>query len=324
MLRLHFTSEDLLNVRFAPDPAPLLELGLAMAQLQQTGATPMVTRWQHTARAALAPSALPLLELVPPNGTGPLFLDPISNGFDDGLDLVRSAPRAFVSAELQRLCATERRITPWITGLAEQDADAWHTLTSALRAANDTLLAPAWDRICQSVSNDVSWRSRVLAERGLQETLVGIFPGSHWQATVWCIPHRHTADLHLAGTGLTLLPCAFGLNHPLCCRHPDGSVLVLYPALTPLPMIGDAADPDPLSALLGPTRAHVLHLLAKPCTTTGIARELRISMPSASEHARTLRAAGLITTQRDGKSVRHVCTALGNRLLMGTTGTTTA
>jgi DNA-binding transcriptional ArsR family regulator len=258
---------------------------------------------------------------VPPDGTGPLFLDPISEGLEDGIDLIRSAPRAFVSSELRRLRATHGRVTPWITDLADQDGEAWRTLTTAVRAAHDTLLKPDWARVRQAVSSDVAWRSRLLAERGLQETLAGLFPGSHWEATVWCVPHRHTRDLHLAGTGLTLMPCAFGMSHPLCCRHPDGSVLILYPALTPLPMVGGTPDPDALSALLGPTRAHVLHLLTTPCTTTGIARELRISLPSVSEHAGTLRAAGLITTRREGKSVRHVCTALGSRLLQAGTAT---
>jgi DNA-binding transcriptional ArsR family regulator len=48
---------------------------------------------------------------------------------------------------------------------------------------------------------------------------------------------------------------------------------------------------------------------------TAVARDLGISAASASVHARTLRAAGLITTRRDGKQVRHLCTPMGARLL---------
>ncbi len=42
---------------------------------------------------------------------------------------------------------------------------------------------------------------------------------------------------------------------------------------------------------------------------------LGISPASASEHTRTLRETGLVTTQRVGKESWHCCTALGARLL---------
>ncbi|MYW99404.1 helix-turn-helix domain-containing protein [Streptomyces sp. SID8378] len=50
-------------------------------------------------------------------------------------------------------------------------------------------------------------------------------------------------------------------------------------------------------------------------TTTEIARLLRISPASASEHATVLREAGLIQTARHGNRVLHTSTELGRNLL---------
>jgi DNA-binding transcriptional ArsR family regulator len=97
-------------------------------------------------------------------------------------------------------------------------------------------------------------------------------------------------------------------------KHADRSVVVVYPALTPLPLI-DAATGDPLAELLGHTRAAVLKLAFTEHTTTELARELQVSAATVSGHTKALRAAGLIVTARAGKTVLHSLTPLGGRLL---------
>jgi DNA-binding transcriptional ArsR family regulator len=56
-------------------------------------------------------------------------------------------------------------------------------------------------------------------------------------------------------------------------------------------------------------------MLVEHRTTSELALTLGISVASASTHAKTLRAAGLVATRRAGKAVRHVATPLGLRLL---------
>jgi DNA-binding MarR family transcriptional regulator len=75
--------------------------------------------------------------------------------------------------------------------------------------------------------------------------------------------------------------------------------------------------PSALASLIGRTRARVLAEIgaAGGHTTTEIARRLRISAASASEHAYALRAAGLIHTERAGACVEHRITRLGRALL---------
>jgi DNA-binding transcriptional ArsR family regulator len=120
---------------------------------------------------------------------------------------------------------------------------------------------------------------------------------------------------------MTLLPSLLWTGRPMVGKHNDGSVLIVYPALTPLPLIDEVAeDPlaDPLADLLGHTRAAVLERARSERTTTELARELRISAASVSAHTKTLRSAGLIVTTRAGKSVLHAVTPLGDRLLQDT------
>jgi DNA-binding transcriptional ArsR family regulator len=154
-----------------------------------------------------------------------------------------------------------------------------------------------------------------MAEQGLQQALAGLFPRSRWRGTTLEMDVAVNREFHAAGRGVTLMPSMMGMTRPLIGNHPDGSVLVVYPGMTPLPLIGDPGDGDPLAALLGTTRAAALRALMQPRSTTGLASQLGVSAASASEHARTLRAAGLIATRRTGKAVWHSCTPLGVRLV---------
>jgi DNA-binding transcriptional ArsR family regulator len=52
-------------------------------------------------------------------------------------------------------------------------------------------------------------------------------------------------------------------------------------------------------------------------TTTQLAAAVGISLATASEHAKTLRRKGLITTRRAGRAVLHSCTPLGLRMQTG-------
>ena len=69
MLRVHLTAEDLLRTRFASQPAPLIEVALALATLQRPD--PVFGHWRRRAAAQLPARARPLLDLIPASGTGP-------------------------------------------------------------------------------------------------------------------------------------------------------------------------------------------------------------------------------------------------------------
>jgi DNA-binding transcriptional ArsR family regulator len=303
---MRFTAEDLLQVRFADRPAPLLELAMAIATYQRDDA--VFASW--TRRTRLPREAHALLELVPPTAAGPLFLDPFSEGLEDGLDTVLSTPPGYARAELARTS----RPTPLTKGLAGRDRDAWRTLEDALRGAHDAVIARDRHRIRASFDADLAWRRMHLAERGVGAALAGVYPGSRWTGTTLEVDVPEDSEHSPAGRGLTLLPSAFWTGRPMIGSHSDGSMLLLYPALTPLPLV-DPSPGDALAALLGRTRAAILELLVEHRTTSELALRLGISAPSASAHTKTLRGAGLVVTRRTGKAVRHVVTPLGMRLL---------
>ncbi|WP_329467297.1 ArsR/SmtB family transcription factor [Streptomyces sp. NBC_01431] len=314
MLRLHFTTDDLLRTRFVTAPVPLMEVGLGLAMLQRND--PRMQRWRASAARRLPAGTRQLLELIPASGAGPLFLDPITTTLDEGLELVATTPGSFVQEELGRVTHTSKRFTTGMRHLLEHDRDTWRDLTRNLRQTHAALASEeCGPRIANCHAADVAWRTHTMATAGLREMLAGLYPGSRWAGAVLEIDVPATTDLLLGGRGLTLLPSPIWAGRPLVGDHPDGSTLLVYPVPTPWPLLTEDNDGSPVAALLGRTRAATLTLLTRPRTTRELARDLGMSEASASEHATTMRAAGLITSRRDGKAVLHHCSPLGLQLL---------
>jgi DNA-binding transcriptional ArsR family regulator len=311
VLRVHLTAGDLLRTRFASRPAPLIEVGHALAALKRRD--PAFGRWRRSVAAQFPPAVRPLLGLIPASATGPLFLDPISIGLAEGLELVQQAPPCFASAELQRVFSGGPP-PPWARPLASRDRQTWRELDHALRLAHEHLVQDAWPRVCSGFRSELAWRSRLIAELGVQAALSTLHPSVSWDGTIMQIDAATEWDVHPGGAGLTLLPSVFWTGRPMIGDHPDGSTAIVYPAMTPLPLIDDVTA-DPLAALLGRTRANVLRLASRECSTTELARELGASPATVSGHTKTLRGAGLIVTARAGKTVLHSVTPLGGRLL---------
>ncbi|MEU1665268.1 ArsR family transcriptional regulator [Streptomyces sparsogenes] len=318
MLRVCFTAEDLLRVTFADEPAPMVELTLAIAALQRSD--PIFTLWRRRMSQTLRRSAGPLLELVPATAKGPLFLDPPSQGFADGVEQVLSATTTFVRTELRRVHIPGYSPALWIRLLGDRDREAWRILEQAVRAGHEDVLVGSWDRIRAGFDAERAWRMQLLASQGIRATLAGLFPGGRWRGTTLEFDSPDDVEITLDGQGVTLLPSVFWTGRPLVGRYAQGTFLV-YPAVTPLPLLeDDPATTNALAALLGRTRAALLEQLTRPRTTTDLARDLGVAKSSVSEHTKTLRDAHLITAQRDGKTVWHSCTPLGLSLVTGHSG----
>jgi biotin operon repressor len=299
--RIRFTAEDLLQTRFVTRPAPLLELSLTIASVRRRD--PLFARMSY---------AGPMTEFVRPNGTAPLFLDPMTVGLADGLDRVLSTPRDYVRSELRLFPATA-----WARRLYDFDQDAWRMLSQALTTAHAALVQPNWERRCLGLRGDVAWRGQIITEEGIKAALCTLVPGTQWRSGTLHVPAARDSDVELGGRGLVLYPCVGWTGHVLFGDSPDGARCMFYPAITPLPLVDANGGGDPIAELLGRTRAAVLQAATEPHTTAALARELGISAASASAHAKTLRAAGLLTSERAGKAVFHSASPLGHRLLAG-------
>jgi DNA-binding transcriptional ArsR family regulator len=313
LLRIHLTAEDLLRIKFASEPAPLIDVGHALAALQRQD--PVFGRWRRGAAPRIPVAVRPLLGLVPPTATAPLFLDPISASLAEGLEQVQRTPRGLVASELSRVFPAGPPRT-WVRLLAEHDRQTWRDLDRALSLAYRHLLADSWSRLRQAHRAELAWRSRLIAESGVQATLSALHPAVGWDGPVLLIKTPREWDFRPGGAGLTLLPSALWTGRPMATWHPDGSVAIIYAGLTPLPLTSEAPA-DPLAGLLGHTRAALLRLSLAERTTTELARGLEISLATVSSHTKALRQANLIVSIRSGKAVLHSATPLGARLVEG-------
>ncbi|MFF8376910.1 ArsR/SmtB family transcription factor [Streptomyces sp. NPDC015661] len=311
MLRIHFTTEDFTRVRFSPRPSPVPELHAALMMLGAPHEELLFGRWRGRLLRALPGAAEPLADLVP-GGAAPYFLDVLGETREEGLELIRSARPEFVRSELERVYAGQGAVPPWIRGLHGGNPEAWRVLERAQRAAYETVLAPVWPLVQDLHRAEFTRHALVVAERGLGAALRVLSPGLREDTWEWPGPPR---DVHLAGRGLILLPTFHWRGGPLVQDVPDEPVVLTYPAgggLPPAPpgMSGE----DTLAGVLGRTRAELLRSLTEPRTTTELARCLGVSNATASAHAQALRAAGLLTTTRTGRSVHHAPTPLGTLL----------
>ena len=314
MLRVHCVAEDFLRVTVADRPMPLLELGLALGMMQRRDPHAAFAPWRRRAGRDLPRPAYPMLNLVSPQGAGPLFLDPPCLDLDEGLDQILSTSRARAETELRAMCSFDRPFTPWVRQLAEQDRAAWRVLEESVRCAYDSVITATWPRLQSGFDAETAWRARILAQQGLHATLMGLSPSARWRGLTLESDLSRDLDIYSQGRGIILQPSLYWDNL-LATYHPDGRLILIYPAVTPLPMRESPSSSSPLTDLLGATRAQALSILVKQHTTTALARELAVTLAAASMQAKTLREAGLIVSQREGKSIWHWCTPLGLDLL---------
>lgn len=325
MLRIHFTSQDLQNVRVARQPDPLWELVCSVCRLE-TGQGPLdFGHWRRAARDRLATDALagralrPLRTLIPAAGYIPDFLTPpvTGGGLPAGLDALRGTPRHRLTRDLTRL-ADSRPLPSWTTTLGRPGGDTLTSLTAALSAYFRTLVEPYWPHIRTAVGNDVDLRSRSVLDGGTQALLEGLRPMARWRAPVLEVDYPTERDLYLEGRGLLLVPSFFCWRRPTALADPGLDPVLVYPVeKVPLTVARNAEGG--VERLLGRTRTAVLSEVAfgGSRTTSDVAQAVGIAMPSVSYQIGVLRDGGLVASHRDGKYVLHAATPLGLRLLSG-------
>lgn len=322
MIRIHFTAADFAQVRFAPRPAPLLELNVALMKMALPDDEVLFGRWRRRLLRSLPLAVLPLKDVVP--GTvPPLFLDIFNGTMTEGWETMRATPPDVVRAELRRAYAGQPSPAPsWIRALYRGEAGAWEPLRRAQRAAFETALRPVWPLVQDLHRTEFTRHALAVAEHGLGAALTDLVPGTRLHGDVWELAAPVERDIKLDGRGVLLMPTFHWTGQPLLSDLPDRPVTVTYSAGPGMPLPPDGAEDadQALAAVLGRTRVEMLLLLAEEHTTSGVARRLAVSNATASAHATALRGAGLITTVRAGRSVLHRRTALGSLLVQRHSG----
>ncbi|WBO65420.1 winged helix-turn-helix domain-containing protein [Streptomyces camelliae] len=319
MLRIELSGQDLALIRFAPQPAPLVELKLSLMMLRRQDSEQTFGRWRRELRQRLPVTTRPLWDLLTPY-RGPAFLDPVSPDLPSGLDAVRTMPTSQVRACLEEMWAQREGQEPvprWLRDLAQGDPATREQLCQSLQDAYQAVLGASWPRVTALHSAEYARYALNTAEHGVVGALTRLCAGSRLVDGVWEIDAPYRRQVASAGRGLLLLPTFHWTCAPLVADKAQDPLLMVYPAGPGMPLMPAAAGEDVLAPVLGNTRAHTLRLLGYPLSTSELAGHLGISLGAASTHAATLRAAGLIDTVRAGRAVRHERTALGTLLTGG-------
>ena len=124
-----------------------------------------------------------------------------------------------------------------------------------------------------------------------------------------------------AGQGLTMMPSVFARRTAVPVNR-SAPPLLIYAArgLGTVWETGRASGPAALAAVLGQVRADLLTGLTQPRSSTDVARCTGVTTSAANQHLRALRDAGLLASQRHGRSVLYARTELGDALVSHSAG----
>jgi DNA-binding transcriptional ArsR family regulator len=189
-------------------------------------------------------------------------------------------------------------------------------------ALHRACLVPDWPDIALTLHADIAHRARTSTMRGPAAMLTTLHPRLSWHEP-GVLRYQDPAGFRLpayrsvlTGHGLDIRPNLFLDDGVAFLRQPGRRSGLFYPVTPVIAASGAPLRTDGLADVLSPARARTLRVIARgPCSTTELAASLAITPPSASAHTNTLRAAGLITTTREGTRVRHALTRLGHDLL---------
>ncbi|WP_460525277.1 ArsR/SmtB family transcription factor [Flindersiella endophytica] len=217
-----------------------------------------------------------------------------------------------------RLGASWRRLGPELAAAAAAGG-AGHAGRRLARRYFDQLLAPHWPRIRRLAGTETRRLGDSMAHGGAARMLSEVSPLLRWDTPVLRIADKpDERDIFLRGKGIVLQPSFFAYDDCGLHEPPGGTPVLVYP----LQLEAGWFDAEPvcgrqaLRTLLGTTRAQVLERLAEDHRTTSeLAAVLELSVASASQHAKVLREAGLVSSNQCGKTVVHKASSLGEQLL---------
>jgi DNA-binding transcriptional ArsR family regulator len=191
--------------------------------------------------------------------------------------------------------------------------DVVDRLADGFAAVWEHLLAPDWPRRRAILERDVVQRAGRLATFGWAGALRDIRRGVEWRADGYIkVNEWDSPPFEVAGARLVFVPNGFGRSW-LGLDPPD-AYAVIYPARGVGAPAPEPPEPDGLDQLIGRSRAAILRALDAPASTTHLVATLHLSLGAVGDHLAVLRAAGLVTRVRSGRSVLYRRTELGDAL----------
>jgi DNA-binding transcriptional ArsR family regulator len=189
-------------------------------------------------------------------------------------------------------------------------------LTATLRRYWDLVFADKWPEIERLLEHEIAALGGALVTEGPAALLARLAPTValsdgelHWRSAE---PGR----TNLAGRRLILVPMLAGQDASMSNHLTAADVLIAYPVPGAAVIWGsaDACAGEPLSAVLGESRARVMLSVQTVATTTDLADQLGLSAATISHHLSALREQGLVEAERYGRHVYYRMTMRGRRL----------
>jgi DNA-binding transcriptional ArsR family regulator len=323
MVTFTFTVDDLARTRFAI--SPMWELVSGIGLLRDPSLASIHLPWVEEVRSAAREiDSTTLLTLIAPRGYMPDFLTPPPSSplatFEEELELVRSTPAAQVRREMGFFLGG-RKPPESLLPFLEQPRRALVELAETLAKLWERTLEPHWPRLRALLEADLLHRSRRLTEGGPADLFEDLHPSVRFGEARLEVQAACTADdVPLRGRGLLLVPSAFAWQNPRLIIDPPWQPTLIYPArgVALLWEPGSARTPEALAGVLGQTRATLLQALDAPVSTTDLAHRLELSPGGVSQALTSLRAAGLVSGARRGRSVHYLRTPTGDKLVDAT------
>lgn len=319
MIEWEFGTAGLAGLRFAH--SPMAEVVASAFALRGGSDAWLQASWRSRVAPVLPTWPTFRAVLLGPRGYAPDFLTPAPRtgrpSLADELAEVAATPLDQV-AEQVLAGWTGHDVPPEIERFARDPRAALAVLQTEIQAYFGVAVRPLWPRLRAAAEAEIATRSRAAAEHGARMLVDDLHPKLGWTGSALLLRYPDKQGRwSLDGHDLTLLPTGFaGTEVYAIPDSPTGRALWYAPrgfGNLWTPGRPPAANP-PLSALLGPTRAAVLTLLAAPHSTGDIATRLGLAPGTASHHLTTLRDAGLATAERSGRRLLYQRTRLGDQL----------
>lgn len=239
----------------------------------------------------------------------------------DSVALLRTVPEEDARHDVGETVGTTRRTDPsgpiatWQRHPRRALVDLCDTLDHYWYA----VLMHVYPDIERRLDRAVDLLRDAIAEVGPQAALASLHPKIRFDLTgrsAVSLPGAAGGRAPVAVTELVIKPM-IATRLTLCTDLRPGPGTAAFAVPTPgLTVAATAPTGDPLTLLLGPSRAGLLRRLkSRPATTTGLASASGLGPSTVSHHLGSLRDAGIVAAQRQGQCVLYTLTERGHRLL---------
>ena len=312
------TIEDLQRIRFSP--SPLTEAAESLWILLSGKVHPAHQGWYDQVRGGLGGVDLGLLRMIVPGVGASLarFLLPTgaATTIEQQLETLAELPSEVLATSLHAL---------WPDGIPPAgqsllaDAAGPRRIADALWRYWAVAVQPHWVGIAAVVEEDIAYRAALLTRSGVSAMFDGLHHKVRLLGDELHLDMTRSGERQLTGAGMRLVPSVFAWPYIVFDAGATTPNSLIYPARGVGNLWNGATGPplpdDPLSDLLGRTRAAILTALEAPSSTTALARHLGRTAPAISQHLAVLRRSGLITSWRSGRTVYYQQTTLGHSVV---------